>query len=133
MGLLKSSESGNSNIPKPAVHRLIILQVLITVLICGLCYGMGGLLAAKSALLGGLVVILPNAYFAWRALRYNQTRSAAAVLGSMYAGELGKIALSAVMFALVFKFVETLAIETFFIVFAIVLISGALAAPKLLR
>lgn len=133
MGLQDRSKSGSSKIPKPAVHRLIVLQVLITVLICGLCFGMGGELAAKSALLGGLVAIVPNAYFAWRAMRYNQTRSAAAVLGSMYAGELGKIALSAVMFALVFKFVETLAIKTFFIVFVLVLLTGALAAAKLLR
>lgn len=133
MGQKRHASDGSSMIKKPSLHRVVLFQVVLTFCITCVCYGLFGLLAAKSALLGGLAVAIPNSYAGWRAFRYNRTRSATAVLGSMYAAEIGKLGLTALMFALVFKLVENLAAEIFFIVFVLVLLIGLLITPKLMK
>lgn len=49
--------------------RVVGLQAAVTAVVAALML-LGGVDAAKSALLGGFVVVLPNAYFAWAAMRH---------------------------------------------------------------
>lgn len=73
--------------------------VLVVALVSAL---MGGESAALSALLGGLVCLLPNAYFAWRVFRFQGARFARDIVKSFYRAEAGKFGLTAALFTLVF-------------------------------
>jgi ATP synthase protein I len=57
---------------------------------------------ALSALGGGLIAVVPQAYFAVLAFRWRGARSARGIVRSGYAGEAGKFLLSVMGFALVF-------------------------------
>ncbi|MDC9729367.1 MAG: ATP synthase subunit I [Methyloprofundus sp.] len=61
-----------------------------------------GLLGAKSALYGGLAVVIPNLYFAYK-IKKSAGKSAKKIVGSFYAGESGKFLMTVLMFALIFQ------------------------------
>ncbi|MEN9465838.1 MAG: hypothetical protein RL217_2019 [Pseudomonadota bacterium] len=91
-----------STIPRPPVHRIILLQLslaLIAAIIAGLHSGV----AALSALLGGLACALPNAYFIWRAFRFQGASQARKVVVALYQGEAWKFFLTALIFVTVFR------------------------------
>ncbi len=91
-----------STIPRPPVHRIILLQLslaLIAAAIAGLHSGV----AALSALLGGLACALPNAYFIWRAFRFQGASQARKVVVALYQGEAWKFFLTALIFVTVFR------------------------------
>ena len=62
---------------------------------------------------------LPNVYFAHRAFRFTGARAAQAIVRSFYAGEAGKLILTAVLFALTFAGVKPLAPLAVFGVFVL--------------
>ena len=61
---------------------------------------------AWSLAAGGLIAIVPQAYFAHLAFRWRGAKSARAVARSSYAGEIGKFLLSVAGFAVVFATVR---------------------------
>jgi ATP synthase protein I len=63
---------------------------------------------AYSVLIGGLIYIIPNMYFAFYAFRYRGAQAAQYVLMSFYRGEIGKFLLSSVGFAITFTLVQPL-------------------------
>ncbi len=63
---------------------------------------------AYSFCLGGLVYVIPNLYFVYYAFRYSGASLVPYIMQSFSKGESGKIALAAMGFALVFRFVEPL-------------------------
>ncbi|WP_420496973.1 ATP synthase subunit I [Spongiibacter nanhainus] len=63
---------------------------------------------ALSLLIGGLISVVPNAYFARQAFRYAGAAHARKVASSFYRGEAGKYAVTLAGFATVFAFYETL-------------------------
>ncbi len=117
-----------ATIKKPPVFRLILLQCIFTALLAAGLYVLKGDTAGLSALLGGLVAIVPGAWFAWRAFHYNGTRQAERIVGSFYMGEVGKFTLLVVLFALVFKLVEPLHIGALFGAFLVTLLVGISAS-----
>ena len=90
-------------------------------------------LLAKSVLIGSGVAVVPNAYFAWRAFRYNQTRSAEKVLGSFVQAELGKLALTALLFAAAFKLGQPMDVQGLFAGFVVTTLTGLVGSALLLR
>jgi len=80
--------------------RLVCLaQIVIATLVALVCLAVWGQTYAVAALWGGLTAVLPTFYFAWRALAQRPREGAAVeVVGAMYRGEIGKIALTAVLF-----------------------------------
>lgn len=126
------SRRSPAGIKKPPTHRLIGLQLLVTVVAAATGGVLFGQVAAKSALFGGLIAVVPNMYFAWRAFAYNQTRSAARVVGSFYQAELGKLALTALLFAVAFKFAQTLQPVALFTAFGAVMVSGLIGSATML-
>lgn len=58
-------------------------------------------IAGKSALIGGLIAVVPGAFYAWRVVR-STSRSAGRMLAAHVVAEFGKLALTALMFAAVF-------------------------------
>ena len=127
----------SATIKRPPVYRLILLQCFSTVALAAVCYFWKGSTAGLSALLGGMIATLPNAWFVWRAFRYSGTREGERVLGSFYIAEVGKFVLLAMLFALVFKLVEPLHAGALFGVFIATLLVGigasiwALPAPQM--
>lgn len=114
-------------IPRPPLHRLILLQLGLS-LLCGLVAGLHSYVAAYSALLGGLACAVPNAYFIWRAFRYRGARFAARVADSLYQAEAWKFLLTALCFAVIFQRVEPLNFIALFVAFMTVQISHLMAA-----
>ena len=94
-----------AEITRPPVHRITLTQLALLALLCM------GLMAfdkvvAYSVLFGGLIAIVPQAYFATLAFRWRGAQSARAIARSSYAGVMGKFLLSVAAFALVFAVVR---------------------------
>lgn len=89
------------------IKQLLIWQLIGAVLaaLIGLYWGRA---AATGAFAGGIVVWLPNCYFAFRAFRYRGARAARLIVRSFYAGAAGKMLLTAGLFTLVFINLEPL-------------------------
>lgn len=90
-----------AEILRPPIHRITLAQFIILVLLCLVLLASDRVLAF-SVLSGGLVAILPQAYFAALAFRWRGARSARAIARSSYVGQVGKFLLSVAGFAAVF-------------------------------
>jgi ATP synthase protein I len=90
-----------ADIARPPVHRITLAQLALLVSTCLLLLAYDKVFA-YSMFSGGLIAIVPQAYFAVLAFRWRGARSARAIARSSYAGELGKFFLSVAGFALVF-------------------------------
>jgi len=73
--------------------------------------------AAKSAMIGGLIAVIPNAYFMHWAFRYTEAVAATQIVQSFYRGETGKFLLTSLLFAGAFILVEPLNIVVIFFVY----------------
>lgn len=94
-----------AEIARPPVHRITLAQLALLLILCLVLLVFDPVLA-YSTLGGGLVAIVPQVYFAVLAFRWRGARSASAIARSGYVGELGKFALSAAGFALMFALVR---------------------------
>ena len=86
---------------RPPVHRITLAQLASLVLLCLILLA-SDKVRAYSVLSGGLIAILPQAYFAVLAFRWRGARSARAIAHSSYVGQVGKFLLSVAGFAAVF-------------------------------
>lgn len=95
------------------IRRLLMVQLLVAVLfpLVMLPFGMN---AALSAAAGGLASLIPNLYFAYRTFKYSGARSAQMILRSFYSGEAIKLVMTALIFAVVFKYLKTLNVAALF-------------------
>ncbi|MBZ9558662.1 MULTISPECIES: ATP synthase subunit I [unclassified Modicisalibacter] len=91
-----------AQIKRPGFARLLAAQMLVLLIMVAIAAGTAGVAAAVSALLGALIGVVPNAYFAWRAFRYQGARHARDIVKSFYRAEAGKFGLTAALFTLVF-------------------------------
>ena len=94
-----------AEIERPPVHRITLAQLAILVPLCLLLLAYDKV-CAYSVASGGLIAIIPQAYFAALAFRWRGARSARAIARSSYAGEVGKFLLSVAGFAVVFATVR---------------------------
>ncbi|MCW8445235.1 F0F1 ATP synthase subunit I [Fluoribacter gormanii] len=92
----------NKQLSNRGIVRLWLVQLSATLIIAALCALVYGTNAASSALLGGLVCIVPNAYFASKLFKYQGARSAKQIVNSFYKGEALKIVISIFLFTAVF-------------------------------
>jgi len=95
-------ESGLGSRKFSTVSKILSYQILIILIITALLAGYGGMSYAISCALGGVAAFIPNLYFA---LRIHKTvgQPARKVMNSFYAGESGKLILTAALFVLIFK------------------------------
>lgn len=94
-----------AEIARPPVHRITLAQLTALLVVClpVLAYDQ---VVAWSLAAGGLIAIVPQAYFAQLAFRWRGAKSAKAMARSSYAGEIGKFLLSCAGFAVVFAAVR---------------------------
>ena len=84
-------------------RRLMLIQFGVSILISCIAVWVYSTTAAYSAILGGLVCVVPNAYFARSLFFHSGARAAKQIVSGFYRGEALKLMLSAALFTLVFK------------------------------
>ena len=86
-----------------AFKQIFITCIMVVSFTVGI-YIIWDINSAKSALIGGLIGIIPNIIFALKAFRYAGARSAKKVVESFFSGVKIKMVLTAILFSLAFKF-----------------------------
>ena len=106
-------------ISRPPVYRISLVQLGLSALMA-LLFLLRGQDAAISALAGGLICAIPNAYFVYKAFLHTGARQADAVLISFYQGGMWKMILTGVGFATAFKLIQPLDVFALFFTFVVV-------------
>ncbi|MGQ0697187.1 MAG: ATP synthase subunit I [Panacagrimonas sp.] len=75
-----------------------LTQLLITLIAASIVGLLAEMAAVKASLYGGLIAIVPTAYMGLRVYLRRNSDEPKDVLGSFYRGEIGKFALTALMF-----------------------------------
>ncbi|WP_107329989.1 F0F1 ATP synthase subunit I [Metapseudomonas otitidis] len=114
------------------VFPVLLVQGVVLLIATVVLWQWRGTVAGYSGLCGGLIAWLPNLYFAQKAFRYSGARAAQAIVRSFYAGEMGKLILTAVLFALTFAGVKPLEAPALFGAFLLTQ-SVSWFAPLLMR
>ena len=104
-----SARRGSNIIVSVLAGQLVVGAVLAAVL-----WGFAGSVAGYSALLGSLTCVIPNAFLATRIVLARRDPGARALIRAAYTGELGKLALTVLMFSIVFVTVRPLAAGSLF-------------------
>ena len=123
---------------KHVVPLTLLVQACVSVVAAAVLWAWMGEVAGVSALLGGVTVVIPNAFLAARLMKPSRDQSAKAMMRSAWFGEIGKVLLTALLFGVVFGFVrpiEPLAvfagfIATQFVVFGALLLCGGVGAQE---
>lgn len=120
-------------IQTPPVYRISVVQGIVVLLATGIVLILQGTVSAYSLLLGGMISIIPSAYFTHRMFRETGARAMGKVVSNALKGELVKLLLIGAGFALVFKAVENLDVAKVFAGFILVHFAGILATYRLIR
>lgn len=115
---------------KFALQQIVFILGIVTFLTV-LIYFISGWLAAKSVLTAGLIATLPNALFAYKAFKYAGAQASRKVVDSFFSGVKLKMALTALLLAIAFKFM-VLSPLPFFLMFSFVLVLPAVT-PSLFK
>ncbi len=107
---------------------LTILVVFIFTLVTYFCWGLS---YAISALVGGVIGIIPNFIFAYKAFRFAGAKSSKLVVESFFSGVKLKMVVTALLFSLAFKFLVILPLP-FFSMFCLVM-AMPLFTPLILK
>ena len=91
----------NTTIPKPEILKATLYPLAVLILLVGIL-SLEDRLTAFSALVGGMIQLIPQAWFSRQAFKYTGARQMDLVVRSMYRGEFGKVVLTAALFAAVF-------------------------------
>lgn len=106
-----------------SVKVTIIQTAVLCLLTLTAWLGAGGVMA-YSVLLGGLISVVPNAYFVRRVFLHSGARAMEKVVRSALLGELVKLVLMGTGFALTFTLVEPLAVAGVFGGFILTHVAG---------
>lgn len=112
----------NKQLSRRGIIRLWLVQLVATLVFAAMCALMYGANAASSAVLGGMVCVIPNIYFARKLFEYQGARSARQIVNSFYKGEAIKIFLSIVLFTAVFMWIKITPLA-FFAAYIMILIT----------
>lgn len=121
-----------ASIKRPPIKKLVLWQCLGLCLVSLMCW-QGNKTAALSILLGGLVFIIPHAFFAWRSFMYMGAAKAQLVCRSFYRGQTTKFLLTAVMFTMIFTLIQPLNVFILFVSYITMAIVNFIAAALMLK
>ncbi|KTC84712.1 ATP synthase subunit I [Legionella drozanskii LLAP-1] len=96
------------------VKRMLGIQLLTSVLISLVLLAIFGKKEAMSAVIGGMVAIIPSALFARKLFQYQGARAARQIVKSFYLGEALKIMSSVILFTFVFMWLKIAPLAFFF-------------------
>jgi len=95
-------------------YKVILAQLIGPALLAATFLWTTNAAVAISVLAGGLISALSNSYFAVQAFRHQGADNADKVVRSFLKGELGKIVIAVLLFALSFNFLEDLNVVALF-------------------
>jgi ATP synthase protein I len=84
------------------VRNILLAQLAVSLALAGIVWFWLGSERGIPTLLGGLIGVVPNAFLAARLMSPRAGSSAKSLLAAGWIGEVGKLAIAAVMFAAVF-------------------------------
>jgi len=122
-----------ARITPPPVHFIALIQIVFLTLIMALLWFFLSSNVAYSAVIGGFIQILPQAWFTHRAYRHTSTRHTQNMVRAMYQAETGKIVFTAALFAIVFTRLKTLEPLVLFLTFGLMIIVQLFSAALLLK
>ena len=88
--------------------KVLTWQIGIGAVLAAVLWGIYGNVAGYSALLGVLTCVIPNAFLALRLAVPRRDPGARSLIRAAYLGELGKLAITVLMFSIVFVLVRPL-------------------------
>ena len=91
---------------KHVVPLTLLAQVCVSLVVAAVLWVWWDGVAAASAVLGAVAVVVPNGYLAARLLLPSRDQSARAMLSSAWRGEAGKVLLTALLLGVIFGFVR---------------------------
>lgn len=109
------------------LRRVLILQLLLSLVSLCLLYLSVGMVSAYSGLLGGLIYLIPTALQLRHIFVPDNSNNIGQTLAGLYKSEIWKVALTATLFAVVFSTVNTLEPFSLFGVFVLLQITAWLA------
>ncbi|WP_417565455.1 F0F1 ATP synthase subunit I [Marinobacter sp.] len=118
------TKATRSGIGRPPIARWFVIESVILVFVCVAFFLLRGQVSGYSALIGGLIFLVPHGFFALKAFRYSGARSARKIISSFYQGEAGKLILCAIFFTMAFKWIQPLDEAALFLTFAIMLVTN---------
>jgi len=120
-----------ATIKVPPVGRVALIELAILMVATLITLPIDVTLSS-SLMIGGIIYVLPHAYFTRWAFRYQGARQAPKILRAIYWGETGKLLLTLVLFGLTFKYVEELNLPALFLGYgAMVIVQWFYAAKAL--
>ena len=111
------------------IARVLKWQLIVGTVLAAVLWGLYGNTVAYSALFGSLICVIPNGFLALRLILPREDSGAKALMGAAWAGEAGKLALTVLLFSLVFTLVRPLsaaALFAGFITTQLVILTGLL-------
>jgi ATP synthase protein I len=94
--------------------KVLVAQIGIGVVLAAVLWGIYGEVAGISALLGSLTCVLPNAFLALRLAVPRADPGARDLIRAAYIGEVGKLAITVLMFSIIFAAVRPLSAPALF-------------------
>ena len=94
------------------IARVLMWQFLVGLGLAAILWGLYGNVVGYSALLGSLVCVLPNAFLGLRLIV--PRRDPGALKRAAWVGEMGKLALTVLLFTIVFTSVKPLSAAALF-------------------
>jgi len=132
--IILNNKNRKNTLTKPG-RKIAYQQIafsIVVVLVCALItYFCWGLAYAKSALAGGVIAIIPNGIFAYKAFKYAGAKSSKLVVNSFFSGVKLKMLVTAILLVFAFKLIVILPVA-FFGTFCLVM-SLPLLAPFLFK
>ncbi len=90
------------------VAKVLIMQLLLALLCALVAWMLFDIAAGYSAVLGGLVCVIPNSFLGLRMMAVRESVDPRKMLNAAYIGEAGKFVLSVVLFVVVYQWVPAL-------------------------
>jgi ATP synthase protein I len=98
------SERGDTGDPRQLVIKILLAQTGLTLFLTAVVWIGFGMIPGYSLLIGGLICILPNGFLAARILKADLE----GLMRGAWVGEIGKFALTVLLFGVVFAVVRPL-------------------------
>ena len=111
MNLTKSNPLAKAG--RKFAYQQIGISITIVLIFTLIIYFIWGVTTATSALTGGVIGVVPNIIFAYKAFKYAGAKSSKLVVESFFSGVKIKMIVTALLFAMVFKTLSILPLPFF--------------------
>jgi ATP synthase protein I len=116
-------------ISKPPILKIYGFQCALVLLASAILFPLDKV-TAYSAVFGGMISVVPNAYFALQVFRYTGAAFAKDVARSFYRGESGKFVSTLALFAATFSLVQPLQVFVLFMTYLSVMLLNAVILAR---